>query len=123
MIIGIGIDLIEISRIQKAADSESFMERIFTKNERALFESRQNRASTIAGNFAAKEAVMKAFGCGFSSGLYRDIEILREHSGAPKVVLKDNALRKFKEVNGKAVHISLTNLKNLVCAQAIIESE
>ncbi|MEX1307721.1 MAG: holo-ACP synthase [Eubacteriales bacterium] len=123
MIIGTGIDIIEISRIKKAAKSEHFMARIFTSAEQELFESRDFRPSTIAGNFAAKEAIMKAFGCGFSSGLYRDIEILRETSGAPKAVLTGEAKRKFNALNGKAVHLSLSNLKDLVCAQAIIESE
>lgn len=123
MIIGTGIDIIEISRIQKAVLSETFMRRIFTENELALFEIRKFSPATIAGNFAAKEAVMKAFGCGFSSGLYRDIEILREPSGAPKVHLKDKALEKFNHLNGKAVHLSLSNLKDLALAQAIIESE
>ena len=123
MIIGTGIDIIEISRIQKASKSTSFLNRIFTSDELELFRSRAFRASTIAGNFAAKEAVMKAFGCGFSSGLYRDIEILREPSGAPKVILKNEALNKFNRAGGKAIHLSLSNLKDLVCAQAIIESE
>ncbi len=123
MIIGTGIDLIEISRIEKAAKSAAFLNRIFSENERALFSERGFRASTIADNFAAKEAVMKAFGCGFSSGLYRDIEILREESGAPYVVLKNSALDKFAAVNGKTIHLSITNIKDLVLAQVILESE
>ncbi len=123
MIIGTGIDLIEISRIEKAARSDAFIQRIFTENERTLFTSRGFRASTIAGNFAAKEAVMKAFGCGFSSGLYRHIEILRNPNGAPKVVLSGEAFEKFVACSGIAVHLSISNLKDLVLAQAIIEGE
>lgn len=123
MIIGIGIDLIETARIEKAAASETFMTRMFTTSEIALFESRQFRASTIAGNFAAKEAVMKAFGCGFSSGLYRDIEILRTPDGVPYATLKHFALEKFLSLKGARIHLSISNLKDLVCAQAILESE
>jgi len=123
MIIGTGIDLIETARIEKAIQSKRFIQKIFTANEIKLFESRNFRVSTVAGNFAAKEAVMKAFGCGFSSGLYQDIEVLRKTSGEPYVNLKGKALLKFQACHGKAIHLSLSNLKSLVCAQAIIESE
>ena len=64
MIIGIGTDIIEISRIQKAVENKSFLSKIYTKSEQQLFHN--CNYETLAGNFAAKEAVVKAMGTGFN---------------------------------------------------------
>ena len=62
MIIGTGVDIVEIDRIAKAMKNERFLDRLFTKEEIALFEACRYRAETVAGRFAAKEAVLKALG-------------------------------------------------------------
>jgi holo-[acyl-carrier protein] synthase len=121
MIIGIGLDIIEVSRFSKKTGDERFLSRLFTDRERDLFESRDNNPQVIAGNFAGKEAVLKAFGTGFASGYEREIEILRDESGRPYVILSGKAKSAYEALGASAVHISLSNIKELACAQVIIE--
>jgi len=121
MIYGIGIDIIETDRIEKSLRSEAFLKRVFSKNEIALFEKRHFSSEVVAGNFAAKEAAMKAFGKGFSSGLYSYIEVLRKKDGKPFINLLGEAKKTFDELGCKNIFISISNIKEIVCAQVIIE--
>lgn len=78
MIIGIGVDIIEIARIKEAVElNESFIEKLFSKNEIEYLQTRNLRAEYIAGRFAAKEAVSKALGTGFRGFNMKDIEVDR----------------------------------------------
>ena len=94
MILGIGVDSIEISRVVKAMEKEHFVHRIFTEKERAEMEHAKRRG---ASDFAGKEAVVKAFGTGFAGIDACEVEILRRESGAPYVTLY-GAARKKAEV-------------------------
>ena len=86
MIKGTGIDIVEISRIQKSLNNEKFINRIFTQQEQAYCNSRNIlRASSYAARFAAKEAVVKAFGTGMRGGSWQDIEVVVDDSGAPHI--------------------------------------
>ena len=96
MIFGIGTDLIEIARVERAWEKESFRNRVFTEQEKQLIAERSQRA---AGNFAVKEAVVKAFGTGFGKIAPGEIEVLREVSGKPYVVLYGEA-EAFRTANG-----------------------
>ncbi|GAB6168514.1 holo-ACP synthase [Clostridium carnis] len=88
MIIGIGTDIIEIERIEKAVKrTPNFLEKLFTKRELELFRSKGMRAEVIAGNFAAKEAISKALGTGVRGFSLRDIEVLRDDLGKPVAFL------------------------------------
>lgn len=80
MILGIGVDSIEISRVVKAMEKEYFVHRIFTEKERAEMEHAKRRG---ASDFAGKEAVVKAFGTGFAGIDACEVEILRRESGRP----------------------------------------
>ena len=88
MITGIGTDLVEIARVQKAIGRSAFLEKVYTEQERELIAVRAVRAAT---NFAAKEAVAKALGCGFAGIAPAEIEVLRHASGMPYVVLHGRA--------------------------------
>ena len=91
MIIGIGTDIIEIDRIEKAINrNNGFLDKVFTAREIEMFKERNMRSEVIAGNFAAKEAVSKALGTGFRGFSLGDIEILRDQLGKPIVYLSDN---------------------------------
>ncbi len=87
MIIGIGIDLVKISRIEKAGKNHpAFLERVFTRKERDYCERQKFPAQHYAARFAAKEAVMKAFGTGMSAGMkWTEIEVLHGEGGGPIV--------------------------------------
>jgi holo-[acyl-carrier protein] synthase len=114
MIYGIGTDIIEISRFFNSSDT--FLKKVYTENELALF---ADKPQSLAGNFAAKEAVAKAVGTGFRTFSPKDIEILRLPSGAPVVTLYNGA----SELCGdKIIHISISHNKDTACAFAVIEN-
>ncbi len=119
MITGVGTDLIEIARVQKAIGRSAFLERVYTEKERELIAVRSVRA---ASNFAGKEAVAKALGCGFAGIAPKEIEILRYPSGMPYVVLHGRAKEKAKEQGISDIFISLSDTKELVQAYAVCEA-
>lgn len=123
MIIGIGIDIIEIKRICRACDNPRFMQKIFTASELEYFKSRKNNPQTTAGSFAAKEAVSKALGTGFGEFGWKEIEILRKNEGSPYVNLYSRAAEHLEKIGGKRIHISISHSREYAVAQALIESE
>lgn len=93
---GVGIDFIETKRIEKALKTPGLLERLFTTKERAYFGTFKHPLQTIAGRFAAKEAVAKALGTGFGKDLeWQDIEITNEDSGKPCVYIKNKEKEHF----------------------------
>lgn len=120
MVIGTGIDIIEVNRIRNAA-TEHFLKRVFTENEIKYYNSRNNSAETLAGTFAAKEAVSKALCAGFSGISWKDIEIIHDEAGKPYVKLWNAALSRINDIGGSIVHVSISHIKSLAIAQAILE--
>ena len=121
MVVGTGIDIIEVDRVGQAASRQAFLDRIFTANEQAYFAERGQSAETIAGTFAAKEATAKALAAGFNGIRWTDIEILRDKSGKPYVKLWNAALKRMQNLGGSIVHLSISHIKALAVAQAILE--
>ena len=117
MIIGIGTDIIEIKRIIKANTSKSFKKNTFTKDE---LEKIKNPIS-LAGNFAGKEAVAKAFGTGFSNFYPNEIEILRDNKGKPYINLYKNAKLIGEKLGVKKIHISISHSKENAIAFVVLE--
>ena len=120
-VIGIGTDLCAVPRIEKAMAREHFMARVFTEDERAYIAAQGKGASRSASAmFAAKEAVAKALGTGFSGGIMPDqIEIAHAASGAPRAVLHGAALAKLTELGGGDVMVSLTHEGEMAAAFAV----
>lgn len=118
MIKGIGTDIIEISRIIKTIDKQSFLDRIFTKAEQKLYHG--VNPQTLAGNFAAKEAVAKALGTGFAGCSPVEIEILRNNKGKPYVNLYGSAKEIFDSM-GSQIYVSISHSKENALAFAVIE--
>ena len=123
MIVGTGIDIIEVERIKNACRKTRFLERTFTEKEREYFKSRRNNPYTIAGSFAAKEAIAKALGTGLGSVGWKDIEVLRGPDGRPYVQLHGRAMDRLSSLGGKKIWISISHIKELAVAQAVIEAE
>jgi holo-[acyl-carrier protein] synthase len=122
MIIGIGIDIIEISRIEKVMmRTSSFIEKSFTYNEIEYFKLKGLKSNVVAGNFAAKEAISKAIGTGFRGFGLKDIEVLRDELGKPVVNLSEKIynLLDIKEFN---MHISISHNKENAIAYAVMEA-
>lgn len=120
MITGIGTDLVEIARVQKAIGRSSFLKKVYTEQEQELIKKRSVRA---AGNFAAKEAVAKAFGCGFSGISPIEIEVLRKESGLPYVVLHGRAKKKAEELGIDNIFISITDTEEYAQCYAVCENK
>lgn len=121
MIVGIGNDIIEISRIQKAAERASFMDKYFTLAEKQLFKERHFNAGTIGGNFSVKEAVSKALGTGVRDFGLKDIEVLRNDLGKPYVVLYNEALKTADALEINRWHVTISHCKTTITAMVIGE--
>ncbi|MBH5319102.1 holo-ACP synthase [Paenibacillus sp. GSMTC-2017] len=128
MIIGIGHDLTDVRRIAEMLEGkvgERFLERILTLRERELASSYRGARlhQYVAGRFAAKESVSKAFGCGIGACLgFQDIDIIRDELGKPGCVLSDDAWRRLKlESESVRIHITITHESEIASAFAIVE--
>lgn len=119
MIVGIGTDLIELDRIEKACKNIHFLERVFTERERELG---TNSIQSLAGNFAVKESVVKVFGTGFRGIEFQEIEVLRDDLGKPYILLYGKAKEKQKELGISKLHVSITNTKQYAMAFVVGES-
>ncbi len=119
MIFGVGTDIIEVERVEAACRKSSFCDRIFTKKEQELIGTDAQKA---AGNFAVKEAVVKAFGTGFSGIRPIEIEVLREVSGKPYVVLYGKAEEFRAKQQIQKVHVSISDTKVFATAYAVAET-
>ncbi|WP_338978226.1 holo-ACP synthase [Fusobacterium polymorphum] len=121
MIIGIGNDIIEIERIEKAISKEGFKNKIYTQRELKNIEKRGNRTETYAGIFSAKEAISKAIGTGVREFSLTDLEILNDDLGKPYVVVSeklDKILKTKKE--DYQIEISISHSRKYATAMAII---
>jgi len=114
----VGVDIVEIERVESAIKrwGERFLSRIYTETE---LRTCQDRLSSLASRFAAKEAVMKVLGTGGIGIGWREIEILTGDDGRPSVRLYGHALNKAAELNLKDVSISLSDSKQNAIAVAI----
>jgi holo-[acyl-carrier protein] synthase len=114
----VGVDIVEIERVESAISRgrERFLRRIYTETE---LRTCQDRPSSLASRFAAKEAVMKVLGAGGISIAWREIEILTGDDGRPSVRLYGQALSKAAELNLKEVSVSLSDSKQYAIAVAI----
>jgi holo-[acyl-carrier protein] synthase len=124
LIFGIGIDIIEVSRLEKELiRDDGFAANLFTQNEIDYCETKSRRAEHYAARYAAKEAFFKAFKTGWRGGLsYTQVEIIHDDLGSPGIFLHDKARELADEKNITNIHVSLSHLKDLAVAVVIIES-
>lgn len=124
MIIGVGVDIIEIRRIKEALErNDKFTDKLFSKEEIEYLKSRNFRPEYVAGRFAAKEAVSKALGTGFRGFDFRDIVIDRTALGKPIVVLKGKAKLLAQKYGSFRIHVSISHGEDNAIAYALIESD
>ena len=117
----VGIDAVAVARLKRLVeDDEERQERLFTARELAYCAGKRRRYEHLAARFAAKEAVLKAFGTGISQRMrWTDVEVLNERSGRPQVVL-GGAVADFAARHGLSqVDISLTHTEDLAFAHAV----
>jgi holo-[acyl-carrier protein] synthase len=123
-VLGIGVDLVEVERIQHSLDrfGERFMKRIFTEGEIAYCQSMRFSARHFAARFAAKEAVSKAFGTGIGKAMsWHDIDVHKKESGEPFLVLHGGADRLARDRDIKSSWISLSHTDHHAVAMIVIE--
>ena len=124
MILGVGIDIIEVARIKASHErfGGRFLDRVLLADEIAYCLSYKNPAPFIAARFAAKEAISKAFGTGIGAALsWRDMEIRRKESGEPFVVLHGKGKKMFAARGAKQLLVSLSHTKDYAAATAVLE--
>jgi holo-[acyl-carrier protein] synthase len=124
MIVGMGIDIAEIDRIEAAITRHGapFLKRLYTPAEIAYCERHKHKYERYAARFAVKEAVMKALGTGWSRGVrWRDIEVVNQPSGKPTLRLAGVASELAERQGVKHISISITHSGNLALSQVIFE--
>lgn len=121
-LLSVGVDLCGIARIERAIEKEHFYERVFTPEERAYLNQRgKGRAQSAAAMFAAKEAVAKALGTGFSGGVMPwNISVVHNEKGAPAAELTGAAKERLEQIGGVGVRISLSHEGDSAIAFAVI---
>jgi len=125
LIIGMGVDLAEVDRIQRAIErhGEPFLRRVYTAGEREYCERFKNKYERYAGRFAAKEAAMKALGTGWKRGVrWVDFEVVRELGGRPTIRLDGEAKKIAEQLGVKRIALSITHTEAQALAQVIFES-
>jgi holo-[acyl-carrier protein] synthase len=124
VIVGTGVDLAEVPRIQASIErfGEKFIRRIYTPREIAYVERKANRFERYAARFAAKEAGMKAIGTGWRRGVtWQDFEVANLPSGKPTLLLHGVAAKFAERLAVKNVSLSLTHTRDLGMAHVILE--
>lgn len=122
-VVGIGVDLCSISRMEKAISREHFLSRVFTQEERAYLDQKgKGRSQSAAAMYAAKEAVAKAFGTGIAQGIcLNQIEVTHDALGAPGIRLSGAALERMQNMGGVRVLLSLSHESDLAIAFVVLE--
>jgi holo-[acyl-carrier protein] synthase len=125
MIVGIGTDLAEVGRIRQsiARWGDRFLDRIYTKRERAYAASKANSAERFAARFAAKEAGMKAIGTGWNLGVtWKDFEVVNEALGRPTLRLSGVAQQIANHLRVERISVSLTHTAEVAFAIVMLET-
>lgn len=115
--LGLGTDIIEISRIKKAIKNVRFLEKVYSLEELRLIGEKGNKAETYAGRFAAKEAISKAFGTGMRGITFSNIEIINDDLGKPIIKFKNN-IKAYEEKY--LVEVSISHCKEYAVSTAIV---
>lgn len=120
MITGLGVDIVEIDRMKRALERHPRMkERLFSAEEREYCDERNRPEIHYALRFAAKEAVLKALGTGFSGVRFTDVEVLRDASGRPAPRLQGRAAKLAEEYGVVEMHLSLSFTHTTAVASAV----
>jgi holo-[acyl-carrier protein] synthase len=124
MIIGTGIDIIEVERIAfRVGRDNGFKEFVFSKNEMTYCDAKASPFEHYAARFAAKEAFLKAVGRGWDTGLqWNEIEIVNEKNGKPTLRISGTTEQMLAPMGIRTIHLSLSHLKSMATAIVILES-
>jgi holo-[acyl-carrier protein] synthase len=125
MIVGMGVDIAEVPRVQAAIErfGDRFLKRLFTEGEIRYCESKANKYERFAARFAAKEAALKAIGTGWKRGVtWLDVEIVRLPSGRPTIQFRGKAAEFAHRLGTRNVSVSLSHTEQIAIAHVILEN-
>ena len=122
MIRGIGTDIVEIDRISNAIKKEFFLKKAFNDSEIDMAVGRK-KDRFLAGNFATKEAFVKALGTGFRGVELKDLAVLRDELGKPFIKICNNLNRHLQGIDENKIHVSISNTDSLAIAMVVIETD
>lgn len=125
-IVGIGLDLVKITRIRSLMErwQDRFLQRLYTEEERRYCLKRASPYASLAGRFAAKEAVLKALGTGWADGIrWVDIQVLNDKNGKPVATVTGRAETLLHEAGVTGIHVSLSHDADYAIAEAVLTRE
>ncbi len=125
-IVGIGVDLVRIDRIRAIMDrwQDRFLTRLYTAAERQYCLRRASPYPSLAGRFAAKEAILKALGVGWSHGVsWVEIEVLNDAAGRPVATVRGRVEALLREAGSTGIHLSLAHDADYAVAEAILTKD
>ncbi len=123
MIVGLGVDVVKVSRVRAAVErwGDRFLTRVFTEREQTYARRRREPAPHLAGRFAAKEAVFKALGVGWRRGVrWREVEVVNNAHGKPELVLTGQTKRLSETLGVTATHMSLSHDDDYAIAEVVL---
>ena len=120
MIKGIGVDVVDLSRVEKQILKPAFLKRIFSSRELEILSSKKNKIQLAGGHFAVKEAVSKALGTGISGCDLSEIQVLNHENGKPYVKLIGDMANKLEGCN---IHVSISHDGGIAVAYVILEEK
>ena len=122
MILGTGIDVVDIPQFEEQLERNAFKRKVFTENEISNCESHSNASERFAGKFAAKEALMKAMGKGIRQAVgFTQIEVLNNVAGAPIITATGKAWENLKDQGAAYIHVSISHTSRMAVAVVILE--
>ena len=123
MIVGVGIDIVEVERVQRAVErrGQPFLDRIWTVGEQEFGRGSKGWYESLAGRFAAKEAVLKALGSGLRQARWHEVEVEREPWSAPRIKLHGQVAARAEQMGIALWHLSLSHSAHYAVATAIAE--
>ena len=124
MVVGVGLDLVSVRKMEASLRRDGFRRQAFTPAEIAHCGGRTNAAECYAGKFAAKEAFVKAIGRGFDEGIwFSQIEVLGKPGGKPYITVQGEAERALRSlVSAATVHLSITHTSGFAAAVVVLET-
>jgi holo-[acyl-carrier protein] synthase len=126
MIVGVGLDLVKINRIRAIAERwpSKFLDRLYTQAERRYCLARPSPYASLAGRFAAKEAVLKALGTGWSDGIsWHDIQVLNDRTGRPRATVSGRVKTLMRRAGVTGIHVSLSHDTDYAVAEAVLTKD
>ena len=122
MVVGLGMDVIEIARVRRALRNQHFLQRVYTPAEIAYCEARgKGRVASYAARFAAKEAALKALGTGLRAGTLQEVEVQNDVLGKPCLFFYGVFQAKIQALGATRAFLSLTHAQDYAAATCILE--